>query len=83
MRKNIIILFLLTCTFLSAQERQVIDMNFDWEFSRDSLFTDSKRIDVPHDFQIEQPWVVPPVRENTGNAIVSSPLAARGFKEWA
>ena len=80
MRKSIIIPLLLTCTLLSAQERQVIDMNFDWEFSRDSLFTESKRIDIPHDFQIEQPWVVPPVRENTGNAIVSSPLAARGFK---
>lgn len=79
-RRSIIILLLLTCTVLSAQERQVIDMNFDWEFSRDSLFTESKKIDIPHDFQIEQPWVVPPVRENTGNAIVSSPLAARGFK---
>lgn len=80
MRKNIIILFLLTCTLLSAQERQVIDMNFDWEFSRDSLFTDSKRIDVPHDFQIEQPWVTPPVSENTTATNVNTPIAARGFK---
>ena len=79
-RRSIIILLLLTCTVLSAQERQVIDMNFDWEFSRDSLFTDSKQIDIPHDFQIEQPWVVPPVIKNTGNGIVNSRHAARGFK---
>ena len=56
MRKYVLFLSLLTNLSLSAQERQVIDMNFDWEFSRDSLFTDSRLIDVPHYFKIDQPW---------------------------
>ena len=75
MRNNILTLFLLTVLSLYAQERQVVDMNFDWEFSRDSLFNDSRHIDIPHDFQIEQPWAAP--NANT----VNSWLASRGFKE--
>ena len=76
---------LLVAACLSAQERQVDNMNFDWQFSRDSLFRDSKRIDVPHDFQIEQPWVAPAANEQADNsdaaANVKSRLSARGFKE--
>ena len=84
-RKVILSLMLLVAACLSAQERQVDNMNFDWQFSRDSLFRDSKRIDVPHDFQIEQPWVAPAANEQADNsdaaANVKSRLSARGFKE--
>ena len=59
MRKHILFLFLLSVSSLFAQERQVIDMNFEWEFSRDSQFKESRLIDIPHDFQIEQPWLSP------------------------
>ena len=81
MRKNILFLFLLSVSSLLAQQRQVIDMNFDWEFSRDSLFTDSKKIDVPHDFQIEQPWATPSAREREFATNYSFRLGLRGFKE--
>lgn len=72
-------------TILCAQPRKIININFGWEFSRDSLFSDSKIIDVPHDFQIEQPWVVPSADERPDNsdvaANIKSRLSARGFKE--
>jgi len=81
MRKYVLFLSLLTNLSLSAQERQVIDMNFDWEFSRDSLFTDSRLIDVPHDFQIEQPWVT--LSDNGQKNVINSfsRFSSRGFKE--
>ena len=51
------LLLLLLCipTLVAAQQRKVETLNFGWEFSRDSLFTNVQRIDVPHDFQIIQP----------------------------
>ena len=74
-------LFTLTVLSLFAQEREVINMNFDWEFSRDSLFTNSRKIDVPHDFQIEQPWTIPSAREQNSSVTYNSRLGYRGFKE--
>ena len=60
-------------------------MNFQWQFAYDSLFTNAKTIDVPHDFQIEQPWVPPAADEKADNtdvaANIKSRLSARGFKE--
>ena len=69
---------------LSAQ-RQIETLNFGWEFSRNAQFTNSQTIDVPHDFQIEQPWVAPAADERADNsdagANIKSRLSARGFKE--
>ena len=76
---------LLIATGTWAQPRSVQNLNFGWEFSRDSLFHDSRIIDVPHDFQIEQPWVAPTADERADNtdvaANIKSRLSARGFKE--
>ena len=76
---------LLSCTAVTAQERQVETLNFDWQFSRDSLFTHTETINVPHDFQISQPWVPPAADEKADNtdvaANIKSRLSARGFKE--
>ena len=70
---------------LWAQPRETVNLNFSWEFSHDSLFHASKMIDVPHDFQIEQPWVAPAADEQADNtdvaANIKSRLSARGFKE--
>ena len=72
-------------TGLWAQPRETVNLNFSWEFSHDSLFNASKMIDVPHDFQIEQPWVAPAADERADNtdvaANIKSRLSARGFKE--
>ena len=81
MRHYILLLSFLSVLSIHAQERQVVDMNFDWEFSRDSLFKDSRKIDIPHDFQIEQPWIKYPVDEKNNPIGNISNYALRGFKE--
>ena len=51
------------------------------------MYDDSqwRTIDLPHDFQIEQPWVTPAADEKADNsdaaANIKSRLSARGFKE--
>ncbi len=44
-----------------------------------------RTVDVPHDFQIEQPWVAPSADEKADNtdvaANIKSRLSSRGFKE--
>ena len=75
----------MTAIIGTAQPRQVTSLNDGWLFSRDSLFTNARTIDVPHDFQIEQPWVAPSADERADNsdaaANIRSRLSARGFKE--
>ena len=57
----------------------MINFNFDWTFN------DSLKVNLPHDFQIGQPWVAPDANERADNsdlaANVKSRLSARGFKE--
>jgi beta-galactosidase len=80
---------------MSAQ-RQISDFNFGWKFhlgeypveQLQNAFTDDsdwRDIDVPHDFQIEQPWVAPSADENANNSDgasnFKSRLSARAFKE--
>lgn len=94
-------LFLLLVVCLTAgvmqamnEGREVLDFNFGWRFhAGDTLnaaqpaFDDSgwRTVDVPHDFQIEQPWVPPTADEKASNndpgANVRSRLSSRGFKE--
>ncbi len=69
----------------TAQQRTNELLNFGWEFATDSLFTQARPVDLPHDFQIEQPWVAPEADEKADNsdvaANIKSRLSARGFKE--
>ena len=85
MKKALLYIMLFLPITAFTQERQVMNMDADWLFSRDSLFSHPQRIDVPHDFQIEQPWVPPTADEKADNsdaaANVRSRLSARGFKE--
>ena len=75
---------MLTATSAVAQ-RQVETLNFGWQFSRDASFKVASHVDVPHDFQISQPWVAPSAGEKADNsdaaANIKSRLSARGFKE--
>ena len=68
-----------------AQPRLVQSLNRGWEFACDSLFNHSRIVNVPHDFQIEQPWIAPSADERADNsdvaANIKSRLSARGFKE--
>lgn len=74
--------------------RKVVSMNFGWKFHAGDLenaqlpgLDDAgwTLIDVPHDFQISQPWVAPDTGESGNNNVafanIRSRLSARGFKE--
>lgn len=77
-----------------GQGRSVELFNFGWRFAAGDIpqaeqphLDDSswRSVDVPHDFQIEQPWVAPADNEQADNsdigANVRSRLSSRGFKE--
>lgn len=74
--------------------RVVENFNFDWKFYAGDLegaeqvdFNDNdwRVVNVPHDFQIEQPWVSPDASEredmSDSGANLRSRLSGRGFKE--
>ena len=81
----LIAVLLAVATMADSQPRETVSLNMGWTFSRDSLFTNARTVDVPHDFQIEQPWVAPSADERGDNsnaaANTKSRLSARGFKE--
>ena len=85
-----LVLYLVLCisgslysTKASAQ-RTTESLNFGWEFRLNDE-GEWKQVDVPHDFQIEQPWVAPAADEKADNtdvaANIKSRLSSRGFKE--
>ena len=86
---------LVLSTIVFAQPgRTTNSLNFGWLFHAGDLsdgalpmLDDSswRKIDLPHDFQIEQPWVAPAPSERPDNtdvaANIRSRLSGRGFKE--
>ncbi len=81
------------CVFISGHvsAREVVDGNFAWKFHRadgDSAvfsatsFDDRewRLLDLPHDYQIEQPWAEP-TDEQKRREKKQQPFVARGFKE--
>ncbi|MBQ8607652.1 MAG: beta-galactosidase, partial [Bacteroidaceae bacterium] len=81
-------------SFASENVRIAESFNFGWRFMAGDVagaeqpqFDDRqwRTVDVPHDFQIEQPWVAPDASERADNsdpgANVRSRLSSRGFKE--
>ena len=95
MKKNLLTIgLLMAAILLTAQPRNVVNLNFGWRFHAGSVdgaeqpsFDDAqwRTVDVPHDFQIEQPWVAPAADEKADNddpaANIKSRLSSRGFKE--
>ena len=85
MRKYLCLLISFVALGASAQ-RNMECLNFGWEFRLNNQ-GDWRKIDVPHDFQIEQPWVAPAADERPDNtdvaANIKSRLSSRGFKEMA
>lgn len=93
---NRITLILLVCMATLTVQAQRVEksMNFGWRFhagdavgAEKTDFDDSRwqTVNVPHDFQISQPWVEPAPEERADNSDDAnnkrSRLAARGFKE--
>jgi len=94
--KLLMLLSLFITVSLNAQinYRCAIDLNFGWRFFLGNVpeaaspsYDDRlwRVVDVPHDFQIEQPWVAPAADEKADNndpaANIMSRLSSRGFKE--
>ena len=95
--KKIYVLLLMLATLmpLSANSGRITEsFNFGWRFhagdvaNGESLSLDDSGwqvINVPHDFQIHQPWVAPAKDERADNsdigANVKSRLSSRAFKE--
>ena len=89
MKKNsciVLVLLLSIFTTPANAQRLVKDLNFGWQFRLNNE-GEWRTVDVPHDFQIEQPWVAPAADERPDNtdvaANIKSRLSSRGFKEMA
>ena len=69
---------------LAGDLRDTISLNFGWQFGK-SKSSMTEKVNLPHDFQISQPWVAPSNDEKADNsdaaANVKSRLSSRGFKE--
>ena len=82
---------LMVATVMTAQVRVVENLDFGWQFHAGDLKqpmmenVDWHIVNLPHDFQIEQPWVAPAADEKADNddpaANIKSRLSSRGFKE--
>lgn len=78
-------------SFSLHAQRTVENFDFGWKFHAGAVnpahidTTGWRTVDLPHDFQIEQPWVEPAPGEKVDNrdnaSNVRSRLSARGFKE--
>jgi beta-galactosidase len=78
----------------AVAQRSEQTLNFGWRFHAGNVtngaamtLDDSewRTVNLPHDFQIEQPWVAPAADEKADNddpaANIKSRLSSRGFKE--
>ena len=96
MRRTTLLAFCLTAMLPVMAQRQVINFNFGWKFHLGDINPSAlstlgnqvamwRTVDVPHDFQVEQPWVAPQANEQSSQvdnaSNFKSRLSARGFKE--
>lgn len=95
MKRILIGIWLLGCSLMMmAQSRIVMNINDGWKFHAGEVengavptLDDSswRTLSLPHDFQIEQPWIPPTPDERADNtdvaANIKSRLSSRGFKE--
>lgn len=92
---NILIrLALIASAAIPAYAQETVNFNFDWKFAPGSHSgaeaaeydaSEWTSVNLPHDFQIGQPWVAPEAGD-TGDksnlmANIASKLSSRGFKE--
>lgn len=85
MKKTFILSMLCVAAASTMQaQRDTININRGWTFRYDGQ-TATTTVNLPHDYQISQPWVKPDPSErpdlNNDAANIKSRLSARGFKE--
>ena len=65
--------------------RDTISLNAGWQFHYGEEHTGWTNVDLPHDFQISQPWVAPQANDRGDRQNLAanffSMLSSRGFKE--
>ena len=95
MIRNILLGVLLAVSLGANAQRDTLSLNRGWQFkygnssstaqNTDFSTSDVQQVNLPHDFQISQPWVAPAKDEKADNsdqaANVKSRLSARAFKE--
>lgn len=95
MIRNILLGVLLAVSLGAYAQRDTLSLNRGWQFkygnssstaqNTDFSTSDVQQVNLPHDFQISQPWVAPAKNEKADNsdqaANVKSRLSARAFKE--
>ena len=91
--KNIIIALALLLSYPAIAQRTVENWNLGWKFHRGEILESQlttldtsqwETVDIPHDFQISQPWVKPDESEkmvHLDGASFRTHLSGRGFKE--
>lgn len=93
--RTIVLNALWFCPFILQAQREVINFDFGWQFHAGQIDVQSLKsmpsgdgwrdVDLPHDFQIEQPWVAPGKDEHQDYSDQASNfksrLSGRGFKE--
>ena len=95
-RKRFLIFLIILCLMSSHSMSQRVSelINFGWKFYPGDITNGEKvtlndsgwrSVELPHDFQIEQPWIAPESGEQGSNADeganIKSRLSSRGFKE--
>ena len=82
--RKICIFFISFLSLSAPAQRTVESLNFDWDFRLNDE-GEWRKVDIPHDFQIEQPWVAPEAGDtgdaNDPAANIKSRLSSRAFKE--
>lgn len=92
MKYYILLASILLSTGICYSQRSVNNVNNGWYFhaggtleSLDMSRNDWEEVNLPHDFQIHQPWVAPSADErpdlDNPMANIKSRLSSRGFKE--
>ena len=100
MKKKTLFTFALAALLLQSpvcaqSDRKVTNINRGWLFHQGEASPSVtpgqakadgwREVNLPHDFQIEQPWVAPAADEKANNsdagANIKSRLSSRGFKE--
>lgn len=92
-RKLTFVSLIMLAALPTFAQRSIENFNFGWQFHRGNINIANantndgtwETINVPHDFQISQPWVAPSADEKEDNSDgasnFKSRLSARGFKE--
>ncbi len=81
--RNIFYCIALSLSTFGVEARNVTSLNFNWQF----VDSEGKQtmVNIPHDYQIGQPWIAPDENEHADNtdmaANIKSRLSARAFKE--